>query len=77
MAVRTKVHVLGVSKVYVRGSINYYISLAFNVPPFLIFPVMEETYTGQAFRIVFECLRLLAFCLRAALLAKWEEGEAL
>jgi len=35
--------------------------------------VMEETYTGQAFRIVFECLRLLAFCLRAALLAKWEE----
>lgn len=76
MAVRTKVHVLGVSKVYVRGSINYYISLAFNVP-LLIFPVMEETYTGQAFRIVFECLRLLAFCLRAALLAKLEEGEVL
>ena len=37
---------------------------------------MEETYTGQACRIVFQCLQLLADCLRAALLAKWEEGEA-
>lgn len=38
-------------------------------------PVLEETYTAQACRIVFECLRLLAFCLRAALMAKLEEGE--
>ena len=37
--------------------------------------VLEETYTAQACRIVFECLRLLAFCLRAALTAKLEEGE--
>ena len=37
-------------------------------------PVLEETYTAQACRIVFECLRLLAFCLRAALTAKLEEG---
>ena len=36
--------------------------------------MLEETYTAQACKIVFECLRLLAFCLRAALTAKLEEG---